>query len=572
MHPPFLLSLALAGLAQAFLPPALSAQTVGGTEDLGRRFNGLAMDDEFGFSVSDAGDVDGDGFVDLIVGAPGADPKGLSAAGSAFVFSGATGEQLWRFDGLGAGDYLGWSVAGAGDVNGDGFDDLIAGAVKADPNGLPYSGSVFVFSGATGEQIWRFNGLGAGDRLGWSVAGAGDLDGDGFNDFIVGAPYADPNKHGSAGSAFVFSGASGLQLFQFDGLGIQSFLGKSVARAGDVDGDGVPDLIVGAYGAHPHGLPNAGSAFVFSGATGARLLRFDGLRAFDLLGYSVGGAGDVDGDGFDDMIVGSPGAAPNGLTYAGSAFVFSGATGAQLWRLDGKASSDHLGHSVDGAGDIDGDGLGDVIVGAPFAHPSGIYQAGSTLVFSGATGTQLFRLDGLTARAALGFSVSRARDVDRDGVPDLIIGAPLAHPNGLSHAGSAFVYTFNPILTASADVLSVTSGGRIDYAIDFPDVDAGASYQILLSAHGTGPTTLNGLLIPLTRDKYFHASRNGKTPSGTSGFQGILNENGKAIAHVTVPPFALPLKLLGHHFPITLVVINSNFDFCSVARTLNFTL
>jgi len=567
-----ILMLALAGLTLAFLPTLLSAQTVGGTKDLKYRFDGAAAFDELGYSVSGAGDVDGDGFDDLIVGDPRADPGGLAQAGSAFVFSGADGSQLFRFDGSADGDLFGNSVSGAGDVDGDGFADLIVGSPFAAPSGLTQAGSAFVFSGADGSQLFRFDGSADGDLFGNSVSGAGDVDGDGFADLIVGARLADPSGLSGAGSAFVFSGADGSQLFRFDGSAGGDQLGRPVSGAGDVDGDGFADLIVGARFAAPGGLGNAGSAFVFSGADGSQLFRFDGSAGGDQLGISVSGAGDVDGDGFADLIVGAWLADQGGRGDAGSAFVFSGADGSQLFRFDGQASSDFLGFSVSGAGDVDSDGFDDLIVGAFGASPIGISDAGSAFVFSGADGSQLFRFDGSAVGDLFGSSVSGAGDVDGDGSADLIVGAPFASTIGISDAGSAFVFTFNPILVASGEVLSVTSGGTIDYAIDFPDVDAGAAYMILISAKGIGPTTRHGLAIPLTPGNIFRASFHGKTPSFASGFQGTLDSEGKATAQVTVPPLALPLKLFGRRTPLHLAVINSNFDFSSVARRLRFTL
>jgi len=569
---PLFLTLRLTVLALVFLSPWVPAQTVGGTEDLKWRFDGQAAMDELGFSVSGAGDVDGDGFADLIVGAYLADSNGLRDSGSAVVLSGATGAQLWRFDGGGQWDNLGYSVAGAGDVDGDGFADLFVGAPGTDPNGLFFAGSAFVFSGATGAQLFRFDGLAAGDWLGWSVAGTGDVDGDGFADLFVGAPGTDPNGLSNAGSAFVFSGTTGAQLWRFDGQAtndnLGSNLGWSVAGAGDVDGDGFPDLIVGAVNADPHGFSRAGSALVFSGATGAQLFRFDGQRPGDLLGGSVSGAGDVDGDGFADLFVGAPGTDPNGLFFAGSAFVFSGATGAQLFRFDGLAAGDNLGYSVAGAGDVDGDGVPDLIVGDPFANPNGITDAGSAFVFSGATGIKLWRFDNQATGDWFGSSVSEAGDVDGDGRPDLIVGSPRADPNGIPDAGSVLVYTFNPILIPSSESFSVSTGGQIDYSIDFPDVDVGEEYRFLLSIHGTGPTLLQGLRIPLTRDRFFRSSMNGNTPPQGVGFRGILNGEGRALARFTAAPGSLPSKLIGRS--LFLAVMNMKLDFSSVARRIDF--
>ncbi len=565
MEKAFLVSL-LAGLALASLLPPLPAQTVGGVEDLKWRFDGVGNQDQLGFSVAIAGDVDADGIDDVIVGAPNGTP---SLAGKAYVFSGATGAQLWRFDGLATNDQLGWSVAGAGDVNGDGFSDLIVGAPGAAPNGVLGAGSAYVFSGATGAQLFRFDGPSGGAALGFSVAGAGDVDGDGSPDQIVGAVGASPNNLATAGSAYVFSGVTGTQLWRFDGQAAYDDLGNTVAGAGDVNGDGFADLIVGAFTADPNGLNDAGAAYVFSGATGAQIWRFAGQAASEYQGYSAAGAGDVNGDGTPDLIVGALGTDPNGLTDAGSAFVYSGATGAQLWRFDGLGSGDQFGRFVAGPGDVDGDGFPDLMVGAPYADPGSLWNAGSAYVFSGAAGTLQWSFNGPAASDLLGYSGAGGGDVDGDGLPDLMAGDIGADPNGLQSAGSAFVFTFNPILTASSETFSVSAGGTIDYPIDFPDVDAGQKYGILLSLHGTGPTLFKGLLVPLTKDSFFVDSIHGHTPPQGVGFQGVLDAQGKSLAHFTAGPGSLPGKVVGN--TLFLAAVNKNFDFSSVFRRIDFT-
>jgi len=179
-----------------------------------------------------------------------------------------------------------------------------------------------------------------------------------------------------------------------------------------------------------------------------------------------------------------------------------------------------------------------------------------------------YRFDGQASLDYMGFSVSRAGDVNGDGFDDLIVGDPQAAPGGMALAGSAFVFTFNPILTASSETFSVSAGGTIDYAIDFPDVDAGQKYGILLSAKGTGPTLFKGLLIPLKKDSFFVASNKGNTPSQGINFQGTLDPQGQAMAHFTAAPGSLPNKLIGRS--IFLASVDKKLDFSSVVRRIDF--
>ncbi|MGH8003840.1 MAG: integrin alpha, partial [Limisphaerales bacterium] len=197
-----------------------------------------------------AGDLNADGRDDFIIGAPLASPDGRARAGSVYLFSGMDGGLLRRVDGPAAGDLLGLSMAGMGDVNGDGTADLAAGAPFADRDGKSDAGSVLVFSGLDGALLFEKNGTFPFDYLGWSVDGVGDVNADGKSDFIGGAPFSNPDGHFDGGLVLVFSGADGSLLFQKSGTQGLEELGWSLAGLGDLNGDGGSDFIIGAPGSN----------------------------------------------------------------------------------------------------------------------------------------------------------------------------------------------------------------------------------------------------------------------------------------------------------------------------------
>ena len=393
------------------------------------------------------GDVNGDGKANFIVGAPLDDPGGLDAAGSAYVFSGADGTLLYQRTGDSPDDRFGRSVSMAGDVNGDGRADFIVGAYLDDPaGGGNNAGSAYVFSGADGSLLYQRTGDTANDLFGHSVSGAGDVNGDGKADFIVGAHLDDPAGGGTdAGSAYVFSGSDGSLLYQVTGDTAGDIFGAHVSGAGDVNGDGKADFIVGAPFDDPAGGGNdAGSAYVFSGADGSLLYQRTGDTAGDIFGVIVSGAGDVNGDGKADFIVGAYHDDPaGGGTDAGSAYVFSGADGSLLYQRTGDTAGDLFGGYVSGAGDVNGDGRADFIVGAEEDDPvGGGTDAGSAYVFSGADGSLLYQRTGDSPSDFFGWSVSGAGDVNGDGRADFIVGAYQDDPaGGGTNAGSAYVFS-----------------------------------------------------------------------------------------------------------------------------------
>jgi hypothetical protein len=411
---------------------------------------------QFGFSVASAGDVNGDGSSDIIVGANTFN-NGQTDEGRAFVYfgsvSGLSTAAAWTAESNQTTAYFGGSVASAGDVNGDGYGDVIVGASYFD-NGQTEEGRAFVYfgtaSGLSTAAAWTAESNEAGAYFGRSVASAGDVNGDGLGDVIVGAHLV-ANGPGN-GRAFVFLGAaSGLSTAaawtaESDQAG--ALFGNSVASAGDVNGDGYGDVIVGAFG-FDNGQTDEGRAFLYFGSamglstTPAWAAESD--QASAAFGVSVASAGDVNGDGYGDVIVGEPGfgngqtGEGRGVVYLGSA---SGLSTAAAWTAESDQANAQFGRFVASAGDVNGDGYGDVIVGAPF-FDNGQTDEGRTFVYLGsASGLSMaaaWTAESDQTTALFGSSVASAGDVNGDGYGDVIVAARL-FDNGQTDEGRAFMY------------------------------------------------------------------------------------------------------------------------------------
>ncbi len=416
---------------------------------------GMTAGDCFGAAVSTAGDVNGDGYADIIVGAPLAHhPFTGMVEGRAYLFLGSgTGPSTtasWTGMGGQAGAQFGWSVGPAGDVDGDGFADVIIGANLYD-NGQTDEGKVLVYQGSIGglstSASWTTEMDQEDARFGSAVATAGDINGDGFSDIVIGAClYNAPLLN--EGAAWVYNGsAQGLAAdpaWTVLGDREDGFFGASVRCAGDIDGDGYSDVLAGAP--MTTGVtPDYGRAFLFRGSSGGLSETPDwtatGEQQLDLFGGPVSGAGDVNGDGYSDVIVGANRYSPNGITSAGRVYVYHGSStglpAAPDWIVTGASPSACLGRSASSAGDVNGDGYADVIIGARGSGYGVAYvYLGSA---DGLSAMPSWQIAGGAGSEAFGQSVSTAGDVNGDGYSDVIVGAPaLGVPEPVP--GHAFVY------------------------------------------------------------------------------------------------------------------------------------
>jgi hypothetical protein len=465
-----------------------------------------------GNASSGAGDVNGDGYADVLIGCHYY-TEGQTHEGGAFVYEGGPEGILdgnpttaaTLIEAI-AGDNLGTSVSNAGDVNGDGYSDIIVGAQGYDggggafifhggEDGIPDGGALTADTVLTGGQ--------ANSRFGFDVDGAGDVNGDGYSDVIVGAYLYDAGQS-NEGAAFIFHGsptgvadgnpstaATQLESDQIDGQ-----LGWDVSGAGDVNGDGFADVVVGArFYDDPENVE--GLVLVFLGGTGGvadgnpstASARIESNQASGSLGFMVDSAGDVNGDGYADVIMGAPGYA-DGESLEGAAFIFhggvAGITGTNVddaaTQLEANQGGARMGWSVAGLGDVNGDGFADVAA-CGYLYDSGQSSEGACFIFHGATDgipdgnptTADATLEGDQTGAFLGESIAGAGDVNGDGFDDVIVGAQF-YDAGQSDEGAAFLF--------HGSATGIVSGGpgSADSQFESDEVNAHMAWRGLSSA------------------------------------------------------------------------------------------
>ncbi|MBC8404506.1 MAG: hypothetical protein H8E15_04730 [Planctomycetes bacterium] len=449
--------------------------------------------------ISSIADQDGDGVRDLIFGHPVTGGGGSYFEPYVGIFSGRTGltiREMVTPDGLKS---FGKGVGDAGDVNGDGIDDFMVSAPGGD-------GFVFVFSGADQQIIHRFVSKFSGQHIGNRVGGVGDVDGDGLADIAF-----------SGGGVFVFSGATARFLYRLpDG---------QFRRAGDLDMDGIDDIVVGYPKAAPSGV-QTGEVVAYSGIDGSPLWQTFGPWADSSFASSIAMIGDVTGDGASDVIVGA-----HQLDYErGAICLLDGANGQIFERKFGHRKTDKFGVSVAGPGDMNGDGIPDYVVGAKQRRVDHDKMGGYVEFYSGQDHRLFLKLRG-KKKHNFGLALTSPGDIDNDGLADILIG---------KFAEEMFAFSYNPYFLADAESISISGTRPIQFLLRFPYSEAGRDYRILASYSGTGPTLVNGFEIPLTLDEALLAGLNGQLPPGSVHFAGKLNGNAKAFAQWSASSFLAP--------------------------------
>lgn len=414
-------SVSRAGLALVALATAGSAQVI-----LTTKFGDKA-NDRFGLSVRSAGDVNNDGRPDYVVGAPEDGNPLAVGEGFARVYSGATGGVLHTFNGTLNQERFGASVDGAGDVNNDGFADVVVGAPQHTGGGTN-RGRMTVYSGATGGVLFTFDGTVNQDKLGTLVAGIGDVNGDGRPD-VLSASREAPGGGTQRGTVRVYSGLNGAVLHTLNGTANSQRFGLAAdGMGGDVNGDGRPDFVVSSLTA---------GVKIYSGATGAVIHTLTAPSADDLFGASVASIADLTGDGVRDLLVGATQDANVFNQGAGYVRLYNGATGAFVRTHLGSTIGDRFGTSCADGGDLNGDGLPEILVGADQFNNA---LKGLVRVFDGATGAPLHTFNGTNNGDRFGTSVDGLGNVDGQPGLEIGIGGP-DHMQAFQFQGRMEVWT-----------------------------------------------------------------------------------------------------------------------------------
>ena len=378
---------------------------------------GENIGDTFGWIARNIGDVDGDGINDVTTSSPGFN----NGAGKVFVFSSSTGKQLWSVEGSAPGGRLGHGIEAAGDVNADGIPDVVAAA--------PYINQVNVYSGRDGTELFSLAGRDTTGAFGLSVKGIGDINGDGHSDILVGEPFqvwGGPFNGGTMehpGKIHIYSGKDQSELFTAGGEAPGDGFGSAVSGISHKNGF---TFVIGAPAA---GSSRIGKAYVFTTTDGPPTFEMEadsGGASFGSMFLSV--VGDLNGDGFQDTYI-SDWADNTVAPGSGKVYLYSGKDGSRMFTLEGTAAGEGFGIGISDAGDVDKDGYDDLVVGG-WQNALEAPSAGKLYIHSGKDGALLYVITGKVAGETLGYDTTGLGDVDGDGFVDFLITSASSAKNG----------------------------------------------------------------------------------------------------------------------------------------------
>lgn len=485
------------------------AQVPGGGIDHETWVEKRKLNGRFADSLALAPDMNGDGVEDFIVGAPG-----MGSGGRAFAYSGTDLQQLFVYTPPATSLYAGESVCAIGDTTGDGVSEVAVADFE--------KRSVYIFDGTGAHKTTiQINSSSSTDKFqpGFVLHSPGDLTGDGIPDLAIGAPYANIN-----GQVHFYTGQSFGLMYSWSGTESNGRFGCSLDSVEDQDGDGISEFLVGASGedgAHTSGLN--GRVHLLAGGSGAAISIFTGTGSLDRLGSDVKNAGDLNGDGREEILASAPGVGTTGEVH-----IYSGSNGAPLRTYYGEVHGEQMGTRVANGGDLNADGIPDQIATSPwYGYAGGNSDGhGRFRAFCGKTGELIYDQIG-TNSESLGSSAISLPDGPNQ-LSRLIFGARTRFNQTEGHrTGAFYVANWQPFLNASVTEVSISNGTLLTYELDFPTRAGGHEFKLLVSFSGTNGFHY-GVDIPLSYDAAVQSIYDG-SHSLAPHLSGTLNQNGYSL-------------------------------------------